>query len=437
VSADRKSRGSRSPIFVLTCARSGSTLLHYILDSHPQIVSPPELGVSSIVQAIQGAWLNIKDPETLEARRKMGIAESRRTLGEMIDWYLKKSGKERFCDKSLTTNEHADALAMAFPEAQFIVLYRHCMDMIASGVDASRWGYAAFGFLPYIQAFPGNTAAALATYWCDRTEMAAAFESTHGDRCFRIYYELLVKEPMSVLGDLFQFLRVREQIDSLESALSLEHGSGPGDYEVDMTTEIHNGSIGRGAGVPVTLIPPALLQRVNSLLNGLGYPAVGSDWNTEPSPLLIRNTSIKQSDFEVANFLEQSVAKRVSRMTSLLSERERISIGLTVEGGSPTTRWVLDFASGIVYRGEAATTVRAVIREDALWQLRHHSNVIAEVMLRGDLRLPSKEGSEVVRKIAAHLLESAILDRPSSSVADGDVGVMSEDDVALRDGVTP
>jgi hypothetical protein len=38
-------RLQKPPIFILSCYRSGSTLLRYILDSHPDVYCPPELSL--------------------------------------------------------------------------------------------------------------------------------------------------------------------------------------------------------------------------------------------------------------------------------------------------------------------------------------------------------------------------------------------------------
>ena len=40
------------PVGVLTCARSGSTLLRFILDSHPELACPPETGVVDLCTKI-------------------------------------------------------------------------------------------------------------------------------------------------------------------------------------------------------------------------------------------------------------------------------------------------------------------------------------------------------------------------------------------------
>ena len=54
--------------------------------------------------------------------------------------YLLARGKKRWCDKSLDTFQFADILAQVYPDAKFIVLTRHCMDVIASGVEICPWG---------------------------------------------------------------------------------------------------------------------------------------------------------------------------------------------------------------------------------------------------------------------------------------------------------
>jgi hypothetical protein len=56
--------------------------------------------------------------------------------------YLLARGKKRWCDKSLDTFQFADILAQVYPDAKFIVLTRHCMDVIASGVEICPWGRA-------------------------------------------------------------------------------------------------------------------------------------------------------------------------------------------------------------------------------------------------------------------------------------------------------
>jgi hypothetical protein len=70
----------------------------------------------------------------------------------MVGSYLARRRKKRYCDKSLSTAEHADLLTRVFPDAVFLCLYRHPTDVIASGMEACPWGLNGFGFDSYAAA---------------------------------------------------------------------------------------------------------------------------------------------------------------------------------------------------------------------------------------------------------------------------------------------
>ena len=50
-----------SPVFVLTSSRSGSTLLRFILDSHPELACPPETTVASACASLLRSWAVLED----------------------------------------------------------------------------------------------------------------------------------------------------------------------------------------------------------------------------------------------------------------------------------------------------------------------------------------------------------------------------------------
>jgi len=60
---------SNAPIFILSAARSGSTLLRYILDHHPEIACPPESNLSVAAEAMSFSTFSIVTNETI-ARQK-------------------------------------------------------------------------------------------------------------------------------------------------------------------------------------------------------------------------------------------------------------------------------------------------------------------------------------------------------------------------------
>ena len=106
------------------------------------------------------------------------IAGVRRTMDEMTGSYLARRGKKRYCDKSLGTARFAELLLRVYPEAKFLCLYRHPMDVIASGIEACPWGLNGYGFDSYIAATPGNVVWALARFWADG---ASAIAGRRGD----------------------------------------------------------------------------------------------------------------------------------------------------------------------------------------------------------------------------------------------------------------
>ena len=279
---DKKPQLTR-PIFIVTGARSGSTMLRYFLDSHSQIVVPGETNIAETAGAIMRSWALIGDNSTATERHEQGLRTVRRTVSALANYYCINSGKVIFCDKSLTTAANFEVVAEALPSCYFVVLYRHSMDMIVSAIEISRWGFNQFGFAPYVSAV--NVVAGLAEYWCRTTELMLELERRHGRRCIRVHYENLARHSTAVLQDICRFIGVAWE-EGLVAGLQRRHPEGPGDPKVDFTRGPHVASIGRGITVPVDLIPGALRERMNGLLDALGYPTVGDDWNQQiVSPL--------------------------------------------------------------------------------------------------------------------------------------------------------
>ena len=44
------------PVFVLCCGRSGSTLLRFLLDAHPDLACPPETNVATLCAHLASVW---------------------------------------------------------------------------------------------------------------------------------------------------------------------------------------------------------------------------------------------------------------------------------------------------------------------------------------------------------------------------------------------
>ena len=280
------------PVFVLCTGRSGSTLLRFLLDSHPDLACPPEFRLPMVVTQLTSLCLSFEQ-YPLPAERGNGTAalsaaavvRIRETVDQTIGPYLARRGKKRYCDKNLGTEQFADTLASVYPDAKFICLYRHPMDMVASGIEACPWGLANYSFEPYVAASPGNSVLALARYWADHTAAILSVEEKFPSRCHRVRYEDLVADPDGVMTEVFEFLGLPPVPEISRACFSAERERfGPGDFKIWNTSQVETDSAGRGWLVPVSMIPSPVKTSVNEIAEKLGYAQIDSAWGTAQRP---------------------------------------------------------------------------------------------------------------------------------------------------------
>jgi protein-disulfide isomerase len=285
----------RDPVFVLCTSRSGSTLLRFVLDAHPDLACPPELKMPNVLAQLARLW-SATDALGGSAAQNGGTGISdaaaagiRHAMDLMIGPYLARRGKKRYCDKNLNTEPHVETLLAVYPEAKFICLYRHPMDMIASGVEACPWGLSQYGFEPYVAHAPGNSVLALARYWADHVGAILAVEDKFPGKCHRLRYEDLVADPEAVAAGIFGFLGLPPVPGISALAFSRERErTGPGDFKIWNTSQITDDSVGRGWSVPADLIPAPLSETINSLADRLGYIRIDANWGTVHKPADLR-----------------------------------------------------------------------------------------------------------------------------------------------------
>lgn len=285
--------GTEEPIFVLCMGRSGSTLLRFLLDAHPELACPPETCLPALCEQLSVVW-SLIEGAPLSANRgdappvvpKPAVAGIRRMVDEMTGSYLARRGKRRFCDKSLSSARSVDLLAQIFPGARFVCLYRHPMDVIRSGLDACPFGLNGYGFDQYIVGSPGNSVMALARYWLDNATLIGVAEERYAERCCRVRYEDLVEDPESVMADVYSFIGAAPAPGVAQSCFSEEREQfGPADYKIWSTSTISGDSVGRGESVPAGLIPPPVAEAINELAAKLGYLPVDTEWGTPGRPV--------------------------------------------------------------------------------------------------------------------------------------------------------
>lgn len=207
------------PIFVVGAPRSGTTLLRYILCSHPHIYIPPEsnfiprffnkqpetqlqpLEAKRIYQEILGYRVFFKDWHTEKPDPETFISNlpdlyPRTILTALYKMYSQQYSSERWGDKSPIYTEHLALLSQIFPSAQIIHIIRDGRDVALSMLRSYRG--SKFFYIDVCYA---------AHSWKRRVRQARSYGKTLGiDRYHEIRYEELVANPTEVLSAICNFL---------------------------------------------------------------------------------------------------------------------------------------------------------------------------------------------------------------------------------------
>lgn len=258
------------PLFILSDFRTGSTMLRYALDAHPEICCPAELGIGPYCQALfRIAELTrqseLSRGETLRARLTM----VRTIVDDVMSAYCARKGKRLWCEKSPENTGCLNVLGAVFPDAQYIVLYRHGLDQSRSFLAMDQIETRLQPFLTWQK---GDIVAAAVERWCSQVEKLLAFEHLHHLSAHRIYYERFVDSPEEELTSVMSFLGV-ERIAGLSAvAFTAPHDHGPEDAKARCSTRIDSGRKGKGRELASKTIPVDLEVRFAGLLRTLGYP---------------------------------------------------------------------------------------------------------------------------------------------------------------------
>lgn len=401
----------------------------------------------------------------------------RDTVDRLYGRYLARQGKPRWCDKSLDSVLAAELLAEVYPEALFVCLYRHCMDVVASGIEACPWGVSRFGFDPFVAQNPGNNVAAIASYWVEWATMMLAFEEAHPERCHRVRYEDLAAAPEEVSDALLRFLGATPMPGITTACFSAPHeGDGPGDEKIWFTTNVSTETIGRGIKVPADAMPDPLLERVNSALSKLGYRPVGSDWSnsvgpadprlpgTGPQAELMQHTARPEAASarrawpgdEVLTALRARLREQTAAAPKLATELwpvvadQTVSLVVASGGRQGEVSWTFPAADGddsATSSGAAGSTdgdsqpVATFIAPPEVWRdlLDGHANVITEIR-HGRLRCINRRDTFRVRSDEVHavawllgLSQVPLVHRATSESPEGSEDSALSSDTALKD----
>lgn len=188
-----------SPIFLVGCVRSGTTMLRLMLDHHPEVAFLPEFEFAVDLVDDRGAAPRLDAFHSyLEQHRIFldhGLAIDRQLdfpglLGSFLDQKRDRDAKPLV---GATVHTNFDRLLHIWPDARFIHLVRDGRDVSRSIVQQGWAGNA------YEAAKMWLTAESL---WADLAPRIGA------DRRHEVRYEDLVVRPEETLGSLCKFLGV-------------------------------------------------------------------------------------------------------------------------------------------------------------------------------------------------------------------------------------
>jgi len=274
------------PVFVLSADQPGPALLRLLLDAHPELACPPETRLAALCAQLTGVWSQLEGPP-LPAGQVGGppaipdiaLAGTRHTVNRMIAPYLGRRGKQRYCDQSRGVAEYADVLRAVFPDAKFLCLYRHPMDVIGSGLEASPWGLSAPGFDSYADLSPRNTVLALAQLWAANVALIMAVEERFHECSHRVRYEDLVADPEEVAAGIFRFLGVAPVPGLPQACLAADRErAGSSGYQAWPSARGGSGPGGGGWSIPAAMVGSPLTETINVLTDKLGYPRIDARW---------------------------------------------------------------------------------------------------------------------------------------------------------------
>jgi protein-tyrosine sulfotransferase len=259
--------------FILSSARSGSTLARFLIDTHPDIYCPGELRMGELAAVLYWCIASLEGRfGRPRAENAAILAQAREVIAGLLESKTREKGKRMWCEKTPDNLTYLSLLTTMFPDSRFICLYRHAKDVARSCLERSR-----FGFLPvlekYVHRSPRNTIVAAVEYWVDCTSALLDLEKERPGQTFRLRYEDVVLSPETALPPLFRFLGVEWDAAILERVFTAPHDEGEGDGFVRFAGRIHRESLGVGRNLAVETVMPDLFERMASLLAELGYDA--------------------------------------------------------------------------------------------------------------------------------------------------------------------
>lgn len=212
-------------VFVVGCARSGTTLLQGMLAAHQRVFSLPETFFFAKVFPRRWIkrhllWPAIKVRARLpQIVREMGRddllplahvglfqRDYHRPFVTVMDRMASDAGKDVWVEKTPWHIHCIDEIQRKIPDAYFIHIVRDGRDMVASLYDATQRNPTEWASLPSISSFKGFSIKECVEFW-NREVAISMFWRSHPQHIM-VRYENVVRQPQLVMKSLSRFLGV-------------------------------------------------------------------------------------------------------------------------------------------------------------------------------------------------------------------------------------
>jgi len=219
------------PIFLIGVYRSGTTLLRYIVESHSHICCPPETNFIQDLAPVLDAPLNKAGFEPMGFDDDHVAQRLREFCVYFFQNYASAKGKPRWADKTPDYVDHLDFILKLFPEAKFLVIYRHGLDQAHSYTRGGT--FPRDPLVPYVK--DGEDLRIGATrYWAEKTRKMMDFVAAYPEICHAFRYEDLCDDPEPQVRAIFEFLDEPWE-DQVMAFYEQDHDKGNEDGRVGAT----------------------------------------------------------------------------------------------------------------------------------------------------------------------------------------------------------
>jgi hypothetical protein len=250
------------PVIVLSYLHSGAYFVQQALAAGTDLVCTQSTGIVATCATVAETWQRLEN-RTGRPLSPLAAASVRELVNAQLITVLSTAAGSRWCELAIASPDAAASFGEVIPATRFVCVHRSAAPVIRVGAQAGLWGLGGQIPLSYIMSYPGNSVAAIATYWAEAAQALLAFEAAHPEVSYRVRYEDVAAHPEDALA-------------TVRSSLSLRPGrSGHSGFPAPSGPEPDAPSA--ASDVPFEKIPRPVREAIDRLHAELGYPPLAPD----------------------------------------------------------------------------------------------------------------------------------------------------------------